>query len=419
MNNTRAWIITIGDELLIGQVIDTNSAWIAQQLNKLGIDVARRVAVGDDKTAIWTALEEAMLEPGVVIITGGLGPTADDITKPLLCEFFEGTLQVDERVLSHLKGLFEKYNRPFLEKNLKQAEVPDNCTVLFNKMGTAPGMWWEWEDQVVMALPGVPFEMASIMELEALPRLQQKFGGGVIEHRSVITAGEGESFIAERIADLENALPEHIRLAYLPGAGMVRLRLTGRGEDRSSLTGELETWQHNVAERLANIVVATEDIPMEQVVGRWFTANKATLGMAESCTGGFLAHHITQVMGSSAYFNGCIVSYSNDVKQSVLGVQKTTLDEYGAVSEQTAIEMAKGALRVLHSDYAIATTGLMSEGGESDKVPVGTVWMAVVSKAAVKTKKFWFRYDRARNKEMAVSMGLLMLWKFVTEDGTQ
>ncbi len=415
MSNVKAHIITIGDELLIGQVIDTNSAWIAQHLNKLGIDVVRRVAVGDDRDAIWQALEEAILKPGVVIITGGLGPTADDITKPLLCEFFEGKLVVDERVLDHVKNIFAKRNRPFLERNRKQAEVPDNCTVLFNKMGTAPGMWWEEEDQVVVALPGVPFEMASIMENEVLPRLAQKFNSDAIEHRSVITAGEGESFVAEKLQDIESALPLHIRLAYLPGSGMVKLRLTGRGAMKEQLITDLNLWQQKLAERLGNIVVALEDIPLEMILGKWFLANKVTLGIAESCTGGYLAHHITQVMGASAYFKGCIVCYSNDVKESVLGVKKETIEAEGAISEKTAIEMAQGAFRVLKSDYAIGITGLMSEGGESYKTEVGTVWMAVADKDNVKTKKFWFPYDRVRNKEMAVSMGMLMLWKFVCE----
>lgn len=414
MSNVAATIITIGDELLIGQVIDTNSAWIARHLNELGIDVLRRVAVGDDREAIWQALDEAIITPGVVIITGGLGPTADDITKPLLCDYFEGKLVIDERVLEHVKSLFAKRNRPFLERNMKQAEVPDNCTVLFNRMGTAPGMWFEEEDQVVISLPGVPFEMVWIMENEALPRLKQKFFSDAIIHRSVITAGEGESFIAVKIEDIEESLPRHIRLAYLPGAGMVKLRLTGRAADAVQLTKELETYQQQLAERLGPIVVALEDIPLEEILGRWFKANKKTIGLAESCTGGFLAHHLTQVPGSSEYFTGCIVCYANSVKEQVLGVKKETIEQYGAISEQAAIEMVQGALRVLGTDYAFAVTGLMSPGGESYKTEVGTVWMAVADNDSVKTRKFWFPYDRARNKEMSVSMGMLMVWKFVT-----
>jgi len=414
MSNIAASIITIGDELLIGQTIDTNSAWIAQHLNELGIDVLRRVAVGDSRNAIIEALDKELETATIVLITGGLGPTSDDITKPLLCEYFGGQLVVDERVLTHLKEIFTKRNRPFLERNMKQAEVPDNCTVLFNKMGTAPGMWFEKNGKVIIAMPGVPFEMVSIMIEEVLPRFRNLFVSDALLHRSIITAGEGESFIAEKIKDIEGALPVHIKLAYLPGAGMVKLRLTGRGADTEKLAKELGTWQKQFADRLENIVVAHEDIPLEEILGRWFTANKANLGLAESCTGGYIAHHITQVMGSSEYFKGCIVSYSNEVKEKILGVKKETIEQYGAVSEQTVTEMAQNALGVLDVDYTFAITGVLSIGGESDRVEVGTVWMAVADKKSVKTKKFWFPYDRARNKEMAVSMGMLMLWRFIS-----
>ncbi len=413
--NIAATIITIGDELLIGQVIDTNSAWIAKQLNVLGIDVLRRVAVGDMRDAIINALDEELQSAQIIIMTGGLGPTADDITKPLLNEYFGGSMMMDERVLAHLKEIFTKRNRPFLERNMKQAEVPDVCTVLFNKMGTAPGMWFEKDEKVIVSLPGVPFEMVHIMEQEVLPRLKERFVSDALFHRSVITAGEGESFVAERIKDLEEGLPGHIRLAYLPGAGMVKLRLTGRGGDAAKLSAELGLWQQQIAQRLENIVVAMEDIPLEQVLGRWFLANNATLGFAESCTGGFVSHHITQVQGSSEYFKGSIVCYSNEVKEKLLGVKSETIGTFGAVSEQTVTELAQGAVRVLDVDYAFAVTGLMSEGGESDKTEVGTVWMAVADRHTVKTRKFWFPYDRARNKEMTVSMGMLMLLKFINK----
>jgi len=414
MSNIAASIITIGDELLIGQVIDTNSAWIAKHLNELGIDVLRRVAVGDDRNAILKALDEELGMASLVMITGGLGPTADDITKPLLNEYFGGRMQVNEQVLEHLKNIFIKRHRPFLERNLKQAEVPDNCTVLFNKMGTAPGIWFDKDDKVVIAMPGVPFEMISIMENEVLPKLRQRFFSDALLHRSIITAGEGESYIAEKIKDLEEALPAHIKLAYLPGAGMVRLRLTGRGADAAQLTKELQLRQEEIAKRLENIVVSLEDISLEHILGEWFTANKKTLGLAESCTGGNVAHHITQVMGATHYFNGSIVCYQNEIKEKLLGVKKETLHEYGAVSEQTVIEMVQGALKVLDVDYAFAVTGLLSPGGESDRTPVGTIWMAVADKDTAKTKAFHFYYDRERNKEMATSMGMLLIWKFIT-----
>ena len=417
MSNIAASIITIGDELLIGQVIDTNSAWIARHLNELGIDVLRRVAVGDEKEAIVNALNEEMRIASLVIVTGGLGPTADDITKPLLNEYFGGKMVVNEQVLNHVKDMMTRRNRPFLERNLKQAEVPDVCTVLFNRMGSAPGMWFEKDGKVVVSLPGVPFEMVSIMEHEVLPRLEQRFTSDALLHRTIITAGEGESFIAEKIKDIEESLPAHIRLAYLPGSGMVRLRLTGRGHDKEKLEDELKLKQQEIADRLGKIVIALEDVTLEQVLGKWFSENKATLGLAESCTGGYVAHHITQVMGSSDYFVGSIVCYSNDMKTGLLGVRPETIEQYGAISEQTVTEMVSGTLKVLNVDHAFAVTGLMSEGGESDRTEVGTVWMAVANKDAIKTRKFWFPYDRVRNKEMTVSMGMLMIWKFINETG--
>ncbi len=414
MSNIAASIITIGDELLIGQTIDTNSAWIAQHLNALGIDVLRRVAVGDERSAIIKALDEELANASLVLITGGLGPTSDDITKPLLCEYFGGKMKVDERVLEHLKNIFTKRNRPFLDRNMRQAEVPDNCTVLFNKMGTAPGMWFEKGDKVIIAMPGVPFEMISIMEDEALPRLQERFlASDAMLHRTIVTAGEGESFIADKIQDLEEKLPAHIRLAYLPDAGMVKLRLTGRAKDKEQLDAELKIRQEEIAERLGNIVIALEDLPMERVLGDLLKEKKKTLGLAESCTGGYIGHLITQVSGCSEYFYGSIVSYSYDAKSNVLGVKKETLTQYGAVSEQTVTEMAKGALGVLGADYTIAVSGVLGPNGGTDRAPVGTVWMAVADKDTVKTKMFRFHYDRQRNKELAAKMAMLMLWKFI------
>jgi nicotinamide-nucleotide amidase len=413
MANTKASIITIGDELLIGQTIDTNSAWIAQRLNELGIDVVRRVAVGDTKADIIEALDTELNNCELVLITGGLGPTADDITKPLLNEYFGGTMQVHEPTLQHVQDLFTRRNRPFLERNIKQAELPDNCIVLFNQMGTAPGMWFDKDNKVIIAMPGVPFEMMSIMENEALPKLKERFITGKILHRSIITAGEGESFIAEKIQDLEEALPPFIKLAYLPGAGIVKLRLTAKGNDEEQLTTALNHWQSQIADRLNQITVALEDIPMEQIIGNLLKNSNTTIGLAESCTGGNIAHHFTQIMGASTYFCGSIVCYQVPVKTNVLGVNPQTIEQYGSVSQQTATEMAQGALNVFHTDYSFAITGLLSKGGESDKKPVGTVWMAVANKNRVATKEFHFHYDRLRNKEMATSMALLMIWKFI------
>lgn len=413
MSNIKATIVTIGDELLIGQTIDTNSAWMAQRLNDLGIDVTRRVAVGDDALQIKKALDEEIPNCQVLLLTGGLGPTADDITKPLLCEYFGGKMVVNEEVLAHVLEIFEKRKRPMLERNLKQAEVPDSCTVLRNRIGTAAGMLFEKDNTWIISMPGVPFEMMAIMEDEVIPRLQQNFASDALLHRCIITAGEGESFIAEKIQDLEDALPKHIKLAYLPSPGIVRLRLTGRSNDKLALTKELTMRQEEIANRLESIVVSLHDLPMEQILGKALLANEARLGLAESCTGGYIAHLITQIMGSGGYFNGSIVCYQNEIKQQLLDVSKKTLDKYGAVSEETAIEMAKGALKALNATISLSVTGLLSAGGEDDKVPVGTVWMAVADKREVKTKEFKFHYDRPRNKDMAVQMGMLMVWKFL------
>lgn len=413
MSNTKATIITIGDELLIGQVVDTNSAWIAQELNKLGIEVLRRIAVGDNRDAILTAIDEELGKATLLVITGGLGPTSDDISKPLLSEYFGGKLVVNEIVLEHIMDIFAKRKRPFLERNMKQAEVPDNCTVLFNSRGTAPGMWFDKDKKVVISLPGVPFEMKGIMEDEVLPRLQNMAINEAIEHKTIFTAGEGESFIAEQLIEIEDVLPEHIKLAYLPNAGMVRLRLTGKGIDKDRLKAELTHYQKMIADRLGNIVVALEDLPLEVILGRSLKAAHKTIGIGESCTGGYIAHCLTQIPGSSSYFIGDIIPYNISVKKSILGVKAATLEQFGAVSEETAKEMAIGVLKQLDTDIAVSVTGLLGPDSDGETVPIGTVWIAVADKDTIYTKRFRFPYDRQRNKEMASMNAMLLAWKFV------
>lgn len=298
---------------------------------------------------------------------------------------------------------------------MKQAEVPDNCTVLFNRMGTAPGMWFDKDDKVIISLPGVPFEMKDIMEQEALPKLKERFSGDKLVHRNIFTAGEGESFIAEKILDIEQTLPGYIKLAYLPDGGMVKLRLTGRGADEAALATEVEKFQYLLADRLGKIVVVLADQPIEKTLGDSLMSLGKTIGLAESCTGGLIGHQLTQVPGASAYFMGSIVSYDNDVKQNVLGVKEETLKTYGAVSEQTVTEMAAGARRVLHTDYAIAVSGVLGPGGGTDRVKVGTVWMAVASETKIKTHEFRFFYDRERNKDLAAKMAMLFMWRFIND----
>ena len=416
MQDVNASIITIGDELLIGQTIDTNSAFIAQELNKIGIWVRRRVAVGDVWDDIWNALDKESEESDIIIITGGLGPTADDITKPLLCKYFGGKLIMDEKVLAHITHLFEhvfKRPMPMLERNCKQAEVPDVCTVLHNARGTAPGMWFKKNNKIFISLPGVPHEMKGLMTVEVLPRLQKTFVLPIIVHKTIITAGQGESYIAEILKDFETSLPKHIRLAYLPDYGMVKLRLTSRGDHKNMIEKELFSYSEQLKELVKDFFVTDEDEGLWVVIGKILKAKGKTVATAESCTGGNIAHLITSVPGSSEYYKGSIVSYANEIKENILGVKKETLNSKGAVSEETVLQMLKGVIEKLNVDYAIATSGIMGPDGGTPEKPVGTVWIAVGNKEKSEAKKFSFRFDRERNIIQTSLTALNMLRKFI------
>ncbi len=412
--NVFATIITIGDELLIGQTIDTNSAWMAQELNKIGVWVHRRVAVGDVWKDIWQSLDEESKLSDIILITGGLGPTADDITKPLLCQYFGGKLVVDEQALHNVRTIFEKLKRPLIERNLKQAEVPDVCTVLQNKRGTAPGMWFEKDGKVFVSMPGVPHEMKGIMIHDVLPGLQKKWELLPIVHRTLMTAGIGESFLAERIQEFESSLPANIKLAYLPNYGLVKLRLSAKGNDAKTIA-ELEALFDMLKQQVADVMVIDEDIPLPETVGRILKRHNKTMGTAESCTGGYIAHLITSQRGSSEYFKGSIISYANSVKESLLDVSSTTLKQSGAVSEETVIQMVRGALDSLDVDYVVATSGIMGPDGGTTEKPVGTVWIAAGNKEKVRTHQFHFRFDRHRNIEMTAQNALNMLRKLILE----
>jgi len=416
---TFASIITIGDELLIGQVIDTNSAWMAQELNKAGIWVKRRVAVGDSWDEIWQALDEESKHADIILITGGLGPTADDITKPLLCKYFGGKMVTDQKVLEHVKYLFEKVFKrppPILDRNLKQADVPDTCTVLHNERGTAPGMWFEKDGKVYVSMPGVPHEMKGIMTSMVLPRLQQHFTMSAIVSRTLLTFGIGESFLAERIKDFEEALPANIKLAYLPNYGMVRLRLTGTADNTAVITASIETQFDTLKKLLPDVMVTDEDEPMEKVVGKLLKARNKTMATAESCTGGYIAHRITANAGSSEYFKGSIVSYANEVKEYLLGVPHDYFTTVGAVSEEVVKGMVTGVLNEIKADYAIAVSGIMGPGGATPEKPVGMVWVAVGNKEKITTQLFNFRFDRMRNIEITAMNALNLLRKFIIEE---
>ena len=416
MKNINASIITIGDELLIGQTIDTNSAWIGQELNKIGVWLKRRVAVGDVWDDIWNALDAESKESDIIIITGGLGPTADDITKPLLCKYFGGNLIVNEEVLTHVKYLFDKVYRrpgPMLERNLKQAEVPDVCTVLHNARGTAPGMWFEKDSKLYVSLPGVPHEMKGLMINEVLSRIPKYFQLPFIIHRTAFTMGTGESMIAEKIKDFETGLPDHIKLAYLPGYGMVKLRLTAKGDDKEKMERELDEKFSILKELVDEWLVTDKDENLATVVTKILKEKNKTIGTAESCTGGYIAHLITSNPGSSVGYKGSIISYANDVKENILGVSDKTLRTVGAVSEETVIQMVKGAIEKLNVDFAVATSGIMGPDGGTDEKPVGTVWIAAGNKGKVQTAKLAFRFDRERNIEMTSHTALNFLRKFI------
>ncbi len=410
---TQASIITIGDELLIGQVIDTNSAWMAQELNKAGIRVSRRVAVGDVWDEIWAALDEESKHAGIILITGGLGPTADDITKHLLCKYFGGNMIVDEGAKKNVIDIFTKLNRPIIERNLLQAEVPDVCTVIENKRGTAPGMWFNKDGKIFVSMPGVPHEMKGMMEDYVIPQLSKQFELPFIIHRTLLTAGVGESFLAELIKDFETALPTNIKLAYLPNYGMVRLRLTTSGFNKTVIENEVNTQFENLQTFVKDYLVTTEDEPMEKVVGKLLLTKNKTMCTAESCTGGYIAHLLTAIAGSSAFYDGSVVSYSYSAKEDLLNVNHQILLDKGAVSEEVVTAMAKGALQNIKSNYVIAVSGIMGPGGGMPEKPVGTVWIAVGSNEKIVAQKVYFRFDRARNIQLTAATALNLLRQFI------
>lgn len=411
-----AEIITIGDEILIGQIVDTNSAWMGVELNKIGVKVKQITSISDDSAHIVSALDEAQKRADIILITGGLGPTKDDITKHTLSKYFNMPLRLDEETLAHVKLFFEKLNRPMIDVNIKQAEVPDGCTVVKNQNGTAPCMWFEHNGKIIVSMPGVPFEMKYLMQDEIIPRIQQRFQMPFIVHQTILTAGLGESFLAQQIADIEDALPPYIKLAYLPKLGLVRLRLSATGTDKQALLTEVASFTEKIVERIEKFVVLTEDVPFERAILNFMAKHNLTLSLAESCTGGYISHLFTQHSGSSAVFQGGAVTYSNALKHSVLRVKEETLAKFGAVSEETAKEMALGAVANFKTDYAIAVTGIAGPTGGSAEKPVGTVWIAVANKNIVNAKLYKFASQRAQNIERSAMAALMMLFVQLKQD---
>ena len=402
-------IMTMGDELLYGQVIDTNSAFMGQELARLGLRVRQISSVSDRAEEIVEALDQARRRAEVVLITGGLGPTKDDLTKHVLARYFGAELVEHAPTLLHVEDIFRRFNRPMLDVNRQQALVPANCQVLPNTVGTAPGMWFEDQGTVFVSMPGVPFEMKKLMTDEVLPRLQQRFQLPPIEHLVVMTSGMGESFLAEKIADWESALPPNFKLAYLPSLGSVRLRLTAAADGLPDLRGRMEALLPALRERIGEHIFAESEVKLEAALGALLRERGLTLGTAESCTGGYLAHKLTSVAGSSAYFLGSIIAYHNDVKISQLGVRPDTLAQHGAVSEATVREMAEGARQRLGVDVALATSGIAGPGGGSDEKPVGTMCIAVADAQGTVTRKFTMDRGRQVNIEYAAQAVLNLL----------
>ena len=375
----KAEIITIGDEILIGQIVDTNAAYIAQRLNSAGFVVSERSSVGDRAEQIVRAIEQSMQRSDVVITTGGLGPTKDDITKTTLAKMFGGGMCTDERVEEHVRTMLAARNIEFNELNRSQAVVPESCEVLFNAHGTAPGMWFERDGKVVISLPGVPFEMRHLMEDEVLPRLKSRFSLRQIVHRTMITAGIAESMLAARIAEWEDALPEYLHLAYLPSPNIVRLRLSAYEVDGDAVEREIEERFRELEKIIADHVVGYEGATVQEQVHKLLVDSGKTLAVAESCTGGSIAAKFTAMAGASTYFLCGVTAYANEAKSNILGVDAALIEKYGAVSEEVARAMAEGARRISGADFAVATTGIAGPTGGSAEKPVGTVWFAVAS----------------------------------------
>ena len=408
-----AEIITIGDEILIGQIIDTNSAFIAQELNKIGVSVYQISSVQDERLHILEALKEAEARANVILITGGLGPTKDDITKHTLCEYFNDTLVENKEVLEHVEAIFKKHLViPLLEVNKNQALVPSKADVLHNEYGTAPGMWIKRDGKVFVSLPGVPFEMKNLITSKVIPKIIQEFKRPYIVHKTIITYGIGESSLADRISSVEDNLPSMVKLAYLPSLGSVRLRLSAKGNNSEQLNAMVDIEAEKIKNLLGDVVLGEAgDEPIESVIAQLLTKKGMTLGTAESCTGGKIAQQITSIPGASAYFKGSIVSYATETKIEMLKVSKTTIDEFSVVSAEVAVEMATNLRKMLKTDFAIATTGNAGPTKGDSDAEVGTVFIAVVSPKATVVEKYRMGSQRERIVQKSVNKAFEMLQK--------
>jgi nicotinamide-nucleotide amidase len=409
----NAEIITIGDEILIGQIVDTNSAWIASELNSIGINVLQITSISDNPLHLEEALDNASKRAELVLMTGGLGPTKDDRTKNVLVSYFSSRLIIHEPTLNHIKSIFSQRGQEITKLNADQALVPECCTVISNTVGTAPGMWFEKDGILFISMPGVPFEMKKLMKDEILPRLVKLNKGKAIIHHTIQTVGIPESFLAKRLEEWESSLPEHIHLAYLPSPGIVRLRLSAFGTDQQILESEVQNQVNKLEKIIPDAIFGYGEVTLAEVVGTLLLKKNSTVAVAESCTGGLISHEITSIPGSSKWYNGSVVAYSNEIKERVLHVEASVLTEHGAVSEPVVVQMANGVRKIMNTEYGIATSGIAGPDGGSPEKPVGTVWIAVSGPDGNKSAVFNFANNRERNiirsSQTALDMLRLML----------
>lgn len=405
----KAEIITIGDEILYGQTLDTNSHWMSGELDQAGITVIRKTCIGDEKETIMSSLKDAESRADIILITGGLGPTNDDLTKPTLVEYFNTSLVHNSEILEHIRDLFFRAGREMSDLNIAQADMPANCTPIHNPLGTAAGMWFERDGKIFVSMPGVPYEMKRMMTDSIIPKLVEQLVEGVVHHRLIRTIGVPESKLAETIRDWENKLPEDIKLAYLPTMGTVKLRLTMKGNDLVQMKKSVQDQIDKVIPLIEKHIYGYDDEEIEEAIGRMLKERDLKLSVAESCTGGFLSHKVTSVPGSSAWFNGGFVPYSNELKNEQLKVSKEILQKDGAVSESVVLALAKNVREAFNSDVAVSISGIAGPGGGSEEKPVGTVWIGYADKDKVVAKKFQFTKNRILNINFSTMAALNMI----------
>jgi nicotinamide-nucleotide amidase len=400
MEHIFADIITIGDEILYGQIIDTNSQWISAELDKIGVKIFRKTSVGDNREEILEILKESEERSHIILMTGGLGPTSDDITKQTLAEYFKSKLVLNKEALEDVTNFFKSKGKDLSELNRQQAFLPEACECIPNKSGTAPGMWFEKNEKIFISMPGVPFEMKAMMQQEVLPRIGKRFKTPVIFHKMVKVVGIGESYLAEKISDWETKLPSNIRLAYLPSIGEIKLRLTATGKDKEQLKQEVESEILKLRKIIPKYIFGFDDDLLEKVVGSMFEKRKMSISSAESCTGGYLAYLLTTIPGSSAYYWGSVIAYQNQVKTEMLGVRKETIEKHGAVSEETVKEMAEGVRKKFGTDIGVSSSGIAGPTGGTEEKPVGTVWIGYSDKNQTLAKKLMLGNDRDINVKL-------------------